>query len=156
MALACDQTRVFSHWLSDPVSDVLFDGASAGHHDLTHNEGGEQPEVQAITVQCMEMYASLLAALDAIPEGSGTLLDNCVVMACSEVSLGQTHSIQDMPMLIGGSGCGFLETNQHFAALGGENVTKVLLTLMKAMDMTVNEFGVGDAYANQTLSALIS
>ena len=156
MALACDQTRVFSQWLSDPVSDVLFDGASAGHHDLTHNEGGEQPEVQAITVQCMEMYASLLTALDAVPEGSGTLLDNCVVMACSEVSLGQTHSIQDMPVLIGGSGCGFLQTDQHFAALGGENVTKVLLTLMKAMDMTVNEFGVGDAYANQTLSALIS
>ena len=48
MALACDLTRVFS---------VMFTGRSeapcsatsaitTGHHDLTHNEAGDQPRVQ--------------------------------------------------------------------------------------------------------------
>src|SRR6185295_2769783 len=32
MALACDQTRVFTNTFSQPVSDVLFLIASEGHH----------------------------------------------------------------------------------------------------------------------------
>ncbi|MFT5685597.1 MAG: hypothetical protein ACI8RZ_006551, partial [Myxococcota bacterium] len=74
MAFACDQTRVVGHYLSDPVGDTLYPDATAGHHDLTHNEGGDQPEVHAITTYCMQMFADFLDALDAIPEGEGTLL----------------------------------------------------------------------------------
>ena len=154
MACACDQTRVFSHWFSDPVNDKLFAGASAGHHDLTHNEGGDQPEVADITVHCVEAYAALLEAFAAIPEGSGTLLDNCVILGTSEVSLGQTHSILDMPILIGGSGCGVLKTDHHYQSLGGENVSKVLLALIQAMDITRNDFGDGAGYVDAPLSQL--
>ena len=66
MALACDQTRVFSHWFCDPVNDLLFPEASAGHHDLTHNEGGDQPQVQANTVFCMEAFGDFMRT---VPEG---------------------------------------------------------------------------------------
>ena len=156
MALACDQSRVFSHWFSDPVNDKLFPGASAGHHDLTHNEGGDQPEVQAITVQCVEAYAALLDAFAAIPEGSGTLLDNCAILGTSEVSLGQTHSILDIPVLIGGSACGALKTDHHYQSLGGENVSKVLLSLIQAMDINWTEFGHEEGYVDAPLSALFS
>lgn len=154
MACACDQTRVFSHWFSDPVNDKLFPAATAGHHDLTHNEGGDQPEVQAITVQCVAAYAALLEAFAAIPEGSGTLLDNCAILGCSEVSLGQTHSILDLPILIGGSACGALKTDHHYQSLGGENVSKVLLALIQAMDINRTDFGDGAGYVSEPLSAL--
>ena len=66
MALACDQTRVVSNWITHPVSNVLFPGATAGHHQLTHDEPGEQPEVHAIVVQCVEMLRDFLLALDGI------------------------------------------------------------------------------------------
>ncbi|HMV68464.1 MAG TPA: DUF1552 domain-containing protein [Myxococcota bacterium] len=154
MMLACDQTRVFSHWFSDPVSDVLYPGRTAGHHDLTHNEPFEQPEVQAITVQCVEAYAALLAALDAVPEGDGTVLDHCAVLACSEVSLGQTHSILDMPILIGGSAGGALRTDQHYRSLGQENVSKVSLSLLQAVGIRAASFGAGDGLADEPISDL--
>jgi len=154
MAVACDQTRVFSHWFSDPVNGVLFPGASAGHHDLTHNEGGDQPEVAAITLQCIEAYAALLTAFDAIPEGSGTLLDNCCILGTSEVSLGQTHSILDMPVLIGGSACGALKQDHHYQSLGAENCSKVLLSLMQALDITVTSIGVDEGFADTPLSSM--
>jgi len=69
MALACDQTRVFGHYFSDPVSDVLYTGATAGHHDLTHNESGDQPEVNAITIAIMEEFNYLLEASTRCPKG---------------------------------------------------------------------------------------
>ena len=152
MTLACDQTRVFGHYLTDPVSDVLFEGASAGHHDLTHNEGGEQPEVNAITIAIMEMLATTIQKLEAIEEGDGTLLDNCAVLACSEVSLGQTHSIEEMPVIIAGSGCGFFKQDHHSRSLSGDNVTKVLVSLQRAMDISVGEFGEDEAMVDEGLS----
>ncbi|MCB9779311.1 MAG: DUF1552 domain-containing protein [Alphaproteobacteria bacterium] len=152
MALACDQTRVFGHYLTDPVSDVLFAGATAGHHDLTHNEGEPQPQVNAITVAIMERLADSIAILDSIPEGDGTLLDNCAVLCTSEVSLAQTHNIDEMPTIIAGSACGFFKQDQHYRSLSGENATKLLISLQRAMDINVSSFGIDSAQADEGLT----
>jgi hypothetical protein len=154
MALACDQTRVFAHFLTDPVSDVLFEGASAGHHDLTHNEGGEQPQVNDITVSIIEQLGVTLAALDAIEEGDGTLLDHCAVFATSEVSLGQTHSIEEMPIVIAGSACGYYQQDVHHRSFSTDNATKVLVGLQRSVGMSVSSFGVEDAAATTSLTEI--
>jgi hypothetical protein len=156
MTLACDQTRVFSHWFTDPLNDLLFPGAPAGHHDLTHNEGGDQPAVAAITVQVIEAYAALLTALDAVPEGDGTLLDHCAVLGCTEVSLGQTHSILDIPILIGGSAGGALKTDHHYASLGAESVSKVALTLIQTMGVVTPSFGADEGFTDEGLDGLLA
>ncbi|MDG1482505.1 MAG: DUF1552 domain-containing protein [Myxococcota bacterium] len=155
MAFACDQTRVVGHYLSDPVGDTLFPDASAGHHDLTHNEGGDQPEVHAITTYCMQMFADFLSALDAIPEGEGTLLDHCAIMATSEVSLGQTHAIDEMPILLAGGGDGFFRTNYHHRSYTSDNAVRVLLTLLQSVGISATEFGAGDCWTDQVLSEIL-
>lgn len=154
MALACDQTRVFGHWFTDPVTDVLFDGATAGHHSLTHNEAGEQPEVHDITVQVMEEFAYLVEKLASIPEAEGSLLDNCVVLATSEVSEARLHSVEDMPVVIAGGGCGALRTGYHYRSYTGENVTKVMLTLVRAMDIPDTSYGEGEGLVTDGLSEI--
>ena len=156
MAMACDQTRVFSHSLTAPVSDVLFSDASSGHHDLTHNEGGDQQEVQDITVQIMACLADTLEIMAAVPEGDGTLLDNCAIFATSEVSLGQTHSIEDMPVIIAGSCCGFLKQNVHHRSLSGDNATKILVSLQRAYDINPGVFGSDEAATSDNLSEIES
>ena len=154
MSFACDQTRVAAHFVTTPVSDVLFPGATAGHHELTHNEGEPQPQVHDITLQLMECLADTIGILDAIPEGDGTLLDNMVLFATSEVSLAQTHSILDMPVVLAGSACGFLKQDHHYRSLSGDNVTKLLITLQQAVGMSVASFGGGPAEATGGLSGL--
>lgn len=153
MALACDQTRVFSHWFSDPVNNLLFADASAGHHDLTHNEPGAQPQCHAITVKCIEAFAQLLQSFDAIPEGDGTLLDHCAVLGLSEISLGQTHSLEDMPLVVGGSCGGALRTGLHHRSVG-DNASKLILTLIRALDVPQPSFGVDGAHTTDGLSVL--
>ncbi|MBK7757473.1 MAG: DUF1552 domain-containing protein [Deltaproteobacteria bacterium] len=154
MALACDQTRVFGHTISDPVSDLLFDGASAGHHDLTHNEGGDQPEVHNITLQIIDQLAVLIEALRAVPEGDATLLDHCVVMAVSEVSLGRTHSLDDMPILLAGSCGGALKTDLHLRSTGQESTNRAHLSVMRALGIPALSFGEDDGYTEDGLSGL--
>lgn len=154
MSLACDQTRVFGHYLTDPVSDVLFPDAPAGHHDLTHNEGGSQPAVHAITTQCMEMFAQTLVILDSIPEGEGSLLDNCAVFGCSEVSLAQTHNIEEMPTIIAGSACGFFQQDVHFRSTAQVSTTRLLISLQQAMGMSVSNFGHDDAAETRGLAEI--
>ena len=153
MALACDQTRVFAHFFSSPVADLLYPGMSAGHHALTHDEPDPQPEVNAITTMCMEAYADLLTALDAVPEGDGTLLDNCIILACSEVSWGRTHSLSGMPLVLAGGGCGRLRTGWHHRGTG-ENSSQVLLSILRAMDIPAAEFGLEEGRVTDGLSAI--
>jgi hypothetical protein len=154
MALACDQTRVVAHTLSEPVNNTRFEGTSDGHHNLTHDEPADQPQVHAITVQVMGCLADLLAALDAVPEGAGTLLDSCVVLAASEISLGRTHSLDEMPILLAGGAGGRLQTDLHYRSTGQDNASRVLLSVIRAMDVVAGEFGRDEGRVTDGLSAI--
>lgn len=145
MAFACDQTRIFGHYLTRPVGDVLFPGATKGHHSLTHDEGGDQPECNAITTACIGHFAELLDALDAIPEGDGTLLDHCAILCTSDVSFGQTHSLDEMPLVVAGGADGALHTDVHLRAVGKENASKLMLTLLRTLGVPALRFGEDDA-----------
>lgn len=152
MAFACDLTRVFGHYIDDPVGDTLFQDVSAGHHQLTHDEPDDQPQVNAITIQVMTEFAYLVETFANIPEADGTLLDNCCIMATSEVSEGRTHSLSEMPVLLAGAACGSLRTGLHVRSYTEDNASRILLSVMRAMDIPVSEFGVDEAHVTEGVS----
>jgi len=154
MALACDQTRVFSFQLSKPVANLMFPGATDGHHNLTHDEPSPQPEVHAITVQIIQELAYFLEKLDSIPEGEETLLDHCGILACSEHGEARTHAITDVPIVVAGGAGGRLARDVHYRSYTEENVGKVVLTVLRAMGVTTTSWGDGDTYTEDGLSAL--
>lgn len=154
MALACDQTRVFGHYLTEPVNDLLFPEAPKGHHSLTHDEQGDQPETHKIVLQIMAMFADFVDALRAVPEGDGTLLDACLVLACSDVSLGQTHSLDEMPIVLAGSACGAIKTDHHYRSATLESSSKVVLSCLRAMDVVAGEWGVDEAHTTEGLTEI--
>lgn len=154
MALACDQTRVLTYNLSTPLTNVLFPGVSEGHHTLTHNEGGIQEQVHEITTACMEQLAYFLEGLDAVPEGDGTLLDHCLVLASSDVSEGKTHSLDEYPILLAGGACGAFQTGVHYRSYSQENASKVLLSIQRGFGVSAESYGEGDAFTRDGLSAI--
>lgn len=154
MAMACDQTRVFSNFLTAPVSNTLFPGAAGGHHRMTHDEALPQPGVHAIVLQCMERFADLLASLDAVDEGEGTLLDHSVILATSDVALGNTHTLEDYPIVLAGGACGALKTDVHYRAPSADNASKVMLSVVRAMEIAAPHFGDGDGKATEGLGAI--
>jgi len=154
LALACDQTRVFSNFFTFPVNNVLFPMASAGHHQLTHDEPGDQPQVNAIVKQIMTELAYFLGALQAVEEGDGTILDHSVVLCTSDVSFPRTHSIEEYPILLAGSAAGALKKGIHYRSPSSENTSKVSLSLLRAMGLRAAEFGVGGGLTTESLGAI--
>ena len=156
MAYACDLTRVMSCWYSHPVSDVLYGNATAGHHQLTHDEPGDQPQVHEIVVSIISDFSYLIESLRNVPEGDGTLLDNSVVLATTDVSYGRTHQINEYPILLAGTACGALKTGFHYRSETQENTSQVGLSLLRAMDVRAAEFGVGAGNVTSGLSVIES
>ena len=154
MALACDQTRVLSYAYTRPLNNILYDFTDMGHHSLTHNEQGNQPLVQQITEFTMEQASVFLQALNAIPEGDGTLLDNCAIILSSEVSEGRSHSLDEYPLLLAGSAGGALQQNMHYRSYSTENVNRFTLSVLRAMGLNLVSFGDGSTEVTEGLSAL--
>ncbi len=155
LALACDQTRVFSVMFSGSVGGTSYPELTLGeHHGLTHNEPGDQPGVHSITMYIMQRFATLLETLKATPDGDGNLLDNCVILASTDLAEGLPHSINDYPILVAGKGGGALvHPGVHIRSNGG-NSSDVLLTLLQAMGLERNEFGAGGGRTTTPVAAL--
>jgi hypothetical protein len=154
MAVACDQTRVFSHWFSDPLTNKLYPDATAGHHSLTHDEPGSQPEVNMITRFVMGELTYMIEQLALIEEGDETLLDHMALLATSEVSKGQTHLLDEMPIIIAGSACGALKQGIHYRSFSGENTSHVLLSLVRAMNISAATFGMAEGEVSDGLAGI--
>ena len=132
MALACDQTRVWSNQFSGSVAGTnIFSVDSTSVHSLTHDEPGSQPKVHQCVVFVMEEFAYLLEAMRRTPEGDGNLLDHSVIMATSDLSNGRRHNNDNYPILVAGKGGGTLRGNFHHRAQGNPNSSRVLLSLMR-------------------------
>lgn len=154
LALACDQVRVFSDFITSPVNNLLWPEATSGHHQLTHDEPGDQPEVNAIVVKLMAELSYLLSALDAVQEGDGTLLDHCLVFGTTDCSMGRTHAFDEFPILYAGGAAGALKTDLHYRSTNDENATQALLSFVRAMDVAAADFGAEEGLVSQGLAGI--
>jgi hypothetical protein len=148
MALACDMTRVASLQWSRAVSNVRFTWINQilgeGHHDLSHYDdadGSSQADILSINQWYTEQFAYLLAQMDSIQEGDGTMLDNCVVTWVNELGKGNSHTRRDIPFLLAGGCKGYFNTGRAID-FGGQPHGKLLVSLAHAMDMPITSFGM--------------
>jgi hypothetical protein len=160
LALACDQTRVFNVLFSDATSSLRNPGASETHHILTHLDPrdpklGYQIQATGFVMKSMEAWATFLAALEAIPEGNGTLLDNCLVLAHSDSSEAKVHSVTGLPVMLAGGGGGRVRPGVH---VRGENepTTRIGLTVLQAMGVRVDRFGTKQNESTRPIAAVLA
>lgn len=156
MSLACDQTRVLSLWYSSPVNGILYPGAAAGHHSLTHDEPGDQPTVNMIVKSIMGDFATFVQRLAAVDEGDGTLLDHTGILATSDVSQGRNHSIDEYPVLLAGKMGGYLKPGQHYRSASSENVSKIALTMAQGMGLSLPSFGYDAGETDSVVSEVLA
>jgi hypothetical protein len=157
VSFACDLTRVASMMFSGGTNGTLFwqVNATDGHHNLTHDEPGDQPLVHACTVFTMKCFAQLLVSLKGVPEGAGNVLDNTVIYGSSDVADGKLHSITNHPLVIAGRGGGFLKyPGIHYKSPNGENTNLALLSVLKAAGLPLTSFGTGSSGVTSSLTAI--
>lgn len=157
LALACDRTRVFSIMYSGSVGYTSFndDGVNSGSHDLSHNEGGDQPLLAKGVTVTMEHFGIFLEKLRATEDGASNLLEQSAVLASTDVSNGRDHTIDDYPILVAGHAGGALRGNVHYRSTTRENLSKVLITALRAVDLPLaSGFGNGGGRVTDGISAL--
>ena len=145
MAVACNQTRVFNMVFTDNFANVRKQGETYTHHLLTHTEmidpsRGYQPMAFWFNQRCSEAFATFLRTLASIREGSGTLLDNCLIFAASETNYAKLHTIDSIPIWLAGKAGGRMKTGLHVVG-GGDPITRVGFTAMKIMGVPLRNWG---------------
>jgi len=160
LAMATDQTRVFNLAISEPGSNIFVPGDPLGYHITTHMEAidltlGYQPSVAKYNVYSMELLASVLKEMDAIQEGDGTLLDHSMVMAYSDQSYAKIHAVDGIPIMLAGSASGRMKTGYHIAG-GGNPVSRVGLTVQKAMGISIDNWGKGSMETRSAYTELLA
>jgi len=160
LALATDQTRVFNLSISEPGSNMFVPGDPLGYHITTHMEAidpvlGFQPRVAQYNVYSMELLASMIKEFDAIPEGDGTLLDHSVIFAYSDQSYAKIHAVDGIPIMIAGGASGRMNTGFHIAGAGAP-VSRVGLTVQKALGLPVDSWGTGSMETKSAYTELLA
>jgi uncharacterized protein DUF1552 len=154
LALSCDLTRVFTYQLVKPGSRVAIGSLGFGrYHDITHNEPGDQPRCSATIKLFMRELLVLVETLRAVPEGDGTLLDSCGLLASADCTNPKVHGYKDFPILVFGGAGGRIRTGLHIRG-NGENACRVPLSLARATGARIPEFGEENGHLTEGLAAL--
>lgn len=119
LAFQTDSTRVATMMFANAGSNRNYRqiGIPDGHHDLSHHAGDpvKHAKIREINRFHVTQLAYFLQRLKAIPEGEGTLLDNCMVLYGSGLSDGNRHNHENLPILLAGRGGGTIDTGRHIA-----------------------------------------
>jgi hypothetical protein len=153
LALQCDATRIITFMLGNAISGQSYpwltvngSAITRGHHDISHhgNQQANLDQLAAINLWTMQQFAYLLTKLKGVSEGASSLLDNTAIFLSSDVSDGNRHNHDDMPILLAGHGGGKLAAGQHvsYPKANKEKVSNLLSTMLSTVGVTTP---VGDS-----------
>jgi hypothetical protein len=119
IAFQTDSTRIATMMFANAGSNRNYReiGIPDGHHDLSHHAGDpvKHAKIRDINRFHVSQLSYFLQKLKSIPEGNGTLLDNCMVLYGSGLSDGNRHNNENLPILLAGRGGGTIDPGRHVA-----------------------------------------
>ena len=154
LAFQMDKTRIATCMLNNDLSQMNFgflEGVQGSLHlDLTHN--GRDPELESMYLKTnqfhFQQFAYLIQRLAQIDEGGQSLLDNSLLMGCSNLFDGDKHQADRMPIVLAGRGGGTLETGRVLDYLEEDEDDRracgLYLSLMDKMGVELPRFGDAD------------
>ncbi|RKH10927.1 DUF1552 domain-containing protein [Corallococcus praedator] len=165
-AFACDLTRVVTMTIPGP-SMPWIDIPEDIHNDIAHRTDTQsQPERTEIRLRMVrvqqwysEQLALLMDSLAAIPEGSGTVLDNTVILWGNELGDAAGHMNVSIPTVLAGGAGGKFRMGRYLALrpnnrdplgnwegpgkplAGAVEHNKLLTSIAQAFGVNVDRFG---------------
>ncbi|HEX5176938.1 MAG TPA: DUF1552 domain-containing protein [Chthoniobacteraceae bacterium] len=145
LALQTDSTRVATFMVLREGSNRPYPwiDVTDGHHDLSHHGGSneKQAKIAKINRYHMEQFAYFLGKLKGMREGSGTVLDNSMIVCGSAIADGDRHAHHDLPVLLCGGGAGALKPGRHVQFPSETPMTNLYLSLLGQMGAKVDRVG---------------
>ncbi|MFN0063092.1 MAG: DUF1552 domain-containing protein [Myxococcaceae bacterium] len=160
-ALAADATRValMQYGASTSPFEYRFMSTlpsshqSTVHHTLAHNQvdAGDATErsrcresIRLIAQWHVEQLAYFIDSLKQVPEGSGTLFDNTLIVFFSDMYWGANHDRFNTPVVLAGGGGVGLRRGVALDYTGGGSrpFADLLVTIGQALGLPLSSFGV--------------
>jgi len=160
MAVVCNQTKVFNMVYSQSGSSLTRKGLDKTHHADTHEEPvdpakGFQINASWFVGRAMQEWGYFIEKLASTPEGSGSLIDNCLVYAHTDCQVAKVHSLTGIPMFTAGRLGGKVKTGLHVDGKAQAG-TRLGLTLQQLMGVPIGSWGTGSMTANQPISEILA
>ena len=145
LAFQTDTTRIATFILAHDGSNSSypFIGVSEGHHDLSHHEGKEEKKQKIAKINRFHtaQLAYFLKKLKSMKEGTGSLLDDCMVVYGSGIADGNSHAHDNLPVLLAGGGGGTLHPGRHLKLDNKVPMTNLYLSLLDRMGVKADRLG---------------
>jgi hypothetical protein len=154
-----DFTRIATLQLTNSVGQARMRwlGVQEGHHDLSHkpdNDKESQDKLTQINRWYCEQMAYLAKRLADTPEpdGSGSMLDNTLIIWTNELGQGNSHTLDNIPFVVVGGGLGFKMGRSLRLPRIPHN--RFLLSLAHGFGHRIKTFGNPDFCGDGPISAL--
>ncbi len=145
LAFECDMTRIVTFMLENAGSYRTYDflNVPGAHHEISHHQNDPQnfAYLEIINRWEMEQFAKLITRLKQIPEGDGSILDNSLIFLSSEISDGNAHNHNNLPVILAGSACGKVTPGRHVVYEGEPPIANLFLSMLDMFGTPQESFG---------------
>lgn len=145
LAFQTDVTRISTFMLANEGSNksYRFIGVNEGHHSLSHH-GSDPVKLRKIS-DINEFHAKqvsyILQRLKSIPEGDGSLLDNCMIVFGAGISDGNRHNNENLPIIVAGKAGGAIKPGRHIRYHFETPMSNLYLSMLDKMGLNEARFG---------------
>jgi len=144
LAFQADITRVITFQVSREVSTRTYPqiGVLEGHHPISHHQLDpvKIAQLTKISGYHVSLFAYYLERLKATQDGSGTLLDNSLILLGSGLGNPDVHDHTNLPIVVAGGGSGTHTGGRHIMCAKGTPMTNLLVTMLDKSGVNVERF----------------
>ncbi len=145
LAFQGDVTRISTFMFANEASgrSYPFIGVPEGHHDVSHHAGDpkKHEKIKTINRFHIEQFAYFLGKLKGVREGSGTLLDNMMIVYGSGIGDGNRHNHNDLPILVAGRGGGTIQPGRHLKYKKNTPLNNLYLSMLDKIGTPTSSLG---------------
>ncbi len=145
LAFQTDTTRISTFLLAHDGSNRSFPeiGVPDAHHGISHHQRDAEKleKIAKIDEFYSTQFAYFLKKLKALPEGNGSLLDNCMIVYGGGISDPDRHNHDDLPVILAGGGGGQLHNGRHLRLSQETPMCNLYLSLLDRLGLSLPRFG---------------
>jgi hypothetical protein len=145
LAFQTDATRIATFMLANEGSNksYRFIGVNEGHHSLSHHQSDpvKLKKISNINEFHARQVSYILQRLKSIPEGNGSLLDNCMIVYGAGISDGNRHNNENLPIIVAGKAGGAIKPGRHIRHHFETPMSNLYLSMLDQMGVSQERFG---------------
>ena len=124
-------------------------GVDQQGHSLGHMEQADNPIWIKIRQYNSRMLVRMMEALESVPEGSGTMMDNTLIVYTSNNADKQHTAGQNWPVMLLGNLDGAFKTGCFTQLDGKRPINALYASLLRAAGQNVDRFNMSDSLAKK-------